>query len=112
MELLHKLTDLRRIEWAQSQHEPGLVYCMVGDEYIVFEVPGGKKAEPVPPSKSVASIVSHCFNVTYLWLAELHGWDTLLALLRQAPMDHERFSRCRKVTLDLPTRVLEKMMET
>jgi hypothetical protein len=85
---------------------------MVGDEYIVFEVRGGEKAEPVRPSEPVAGIVSHCRNVTYLWLEGLHGWDTLLELLRQAPIDHERFIRCRRVTLDLPMRVLERMIET
>jgi hypothetical protein len=110
--LLRKLTDLRKIEWAQSEHEPGFVYCMVGDEYIAFEVRGGKKAEPVRPSEPVAGIVSHCRNVTYLWLEGLHGWNTLLELLRQAPIDHKKFIRCRQVTLDLPTKVLEKMIET
>lgn len=111
MQLLRKLTDMGKIEWAQSEHEPGFVYCMVGDEYIVFEVRGGEKAEPVRPSEPVAGIVSHCRNVTYLWLEGLHGWNTLLELLRQSPVDHERFIRCRRVTLDLPTRVLERMID-
>jgi hypothetical protein len=112
VELLRKLTELGKVEWAQSEHDPGFVYCMIRDEYIVFETRGGERADPVRPTDQVGGIVSHCRNVTYLWLEGLHGWDTLLALLRQAPIDHERFIRCRRVTHDLPTRVLERMMET
>ena len=111
VQLLRKLTNMGRVQWAQSEHERGFVYCMVGDEYIVFEVRGGEKAEPVRPSENVAGIVSHCRNVTYLWLEGLHGWDTLLELVRQAPIDEEGFIRCRRVTHDLPTRVLEKMID-
>ena len=112
VQLLRRLTDMNRIEWAQSEHNPGFVYCMVGDEYFVFEVRGGAKAELVCPNECVAGIVCHCRNVTYLWLEGLHGWNTLLDLLRRAPTNHERFIRCRRVTIDLPTRILEKMLET
>ena len=112
MQLLRELTDMRKIEWVQSEHDPGFVYCMVGEEYIVFEIRGDEKAKPVRPNEKVAGIVSHCRNVTNLWLEGLYGWDTLLTLLRQAPFDHDRFMHCRRVALDLPTKILERMIET
>jgi hypothetical protein len=112
VQLLRKLTNAGRIQWAQSEHEPGIIYCMVDDEFIVFETRGGQKGELMRPSEHIGGIVSHCRNVTYLWLEGLHGWDTILALLRQAPIDNEKFNSCRQATFDLPTRVLEKLIET
>jgi hypothetical protein len=110
LQLLLRLTELGKLEWARSEHEPGFVYCLAGEELIVFELRGGENAAPVDPEQKVAGIVSKCRNVTYLWLEGLQEWDKLLDLLKRAPTNHRAFVSMRKRSHQAPVRVLEGLL--
>jgi len=109
IELLQKLTAAGKLEWARSEQEPGFVFCLAGDELILFELRGGENAAPVEPEGKVAGIVSKCRNVTYLWLEGLHEWDKLLALLKQAPIDNRKLIEIRRRSHESPIHALERM---
>ncbi len=106
-ELLRKLTDSGKLEWAQSKHDVGFVQCWTGEDLIVFEVRGGEKAVHISPSEEVAGMTSNCRNVIYLWLPVTPGWDILVKLLRQAPVDDTRFTQLTRKASDTPIHVLE-----
>ena len=109
VELLQELTAARSVEWVQAKHDPGFVYCLAGRELIVFELQGGTEATPVGPAEHVAGITSKCRNVTYLWLPVSEGWDALLALLREAPVNDGRFSQMKRSTYSSPVEALEAL---
>lgn len=108
VELLTRLTEAGKAEWAQSPIEPGFVYCMAGEDLIVFEV-RGEKAEHVIPSARVHGVHCKCRNVSYLWLEGLNGWDLLLKLLERAPVGHEAFCEMRRRANLFPLRALQAL---
>ena len=110
VQLLRELTDKGKVEWAQED-KPGHVHCMAGEEYITFEVLGADVGHVRPDHDKIAYVAGYCRNVTYFWVPTLREWNMLLELLRQAPIDEGRFGRFRRVTQDLPTRVLERIIE-
>ena len=110
VDLLDELTKSGKLEWAQKENEPGFVYCLASEELIVFELRGGTDGAHVRPSEAIAGIVSRCRNVSYLWLEGINGWDTLLRLLRSAPIDDERFIKMRVSTQEVPVHVLEALV--
>lgn len=113
LRLLRDLTDRGRAEWLQTKHESGFVYCLVdGEELIVFDCRGGTKGhEHVPPSEPLAGVAGEFRNTTYLWLAGLADWDLLLALLKSARIDDERFIECRRIAHWSPVRALQGRLE-
>jgi hypothetical protein len=105
--LLRQLTDKGKVEWAQ-EGKPGYVHCMVGDEHIKFEVLGLDKGHVPADYEKIAYVAGYCHNVTYLWVPFMPDWDSLIELLRQAPVDDGTIGRFDKRTLDLPVKTLER----
>ena len=89
--LLAELTQMGKVEWVRRSADTNYIYCFVGHELIEFRV-FGSGAVPVDPSEEVHGIRGEIRNITFLWLEGLNGWDTLLELLRAAPIDDERCS--------------------
>ena len=110
VELLAELTAARKVEWARSKSEIGFVYCLVREELIVFEVRAGDKANLVDPAEPVTGIVSKCRNVSYLWLEPTPGLNDLLNLLRNAPVNDEKFVQLRKRAHLAPIQALESLL--
>jgi hypothetical protein len=108
--LLRELTDRGKIVWAQSEREPGFVRCMLGEEYIVFNLLG-PKGEPTPPDADVQAIFSDCRNVRYFWMPQETVWADLLELLRRAPVNHKTYVSFWRATIDLPMKILEDMVD-
>jgi len=108
IELLQLLTQNGKAEWAQ-EGKPEHVHCLVGEEYIKFEVLGNDIGHVPPDFDKIAYIAGYCRNATYFWVPVSPGWSTLIELLRQAPIDDERIDRFRKMTLDMPVRALERV---
>lgn len=114
LELLKQLTHAGRVEWLQSVHEPGFIYCLVdGNDLIKFQCMGGEKGDkPVPPTQRLAGVVSQYCNMTYLWVNGLRNWELLMELLRLAKTDEEKFAECRRIAHDAPVRVLKSKLTT
>jgi hypothetical protein len=110
VELIHRLAESKRAQWARSKHEKGFIYCFAGDDLIVFEVRGGANAEPVEPEDGVNGIVAKCRNTTYLWLEPSSGFMTLLDLLKKAPEDEEKFIQFRRRAHAIPLQILEALL--
>jgi hypothetical protein len=110
VQLLRELTDQSKVEWTQEK-EPGHVHCMVGEEYITFEVLSADNGHVRADDDKIAYVASYCRNVTYVWVRGVGNWNTLLDMLQQVPIGDERFSYFRGVTQDLPVRVLERMVQ-
>ena len=106
VELLWQLTIQGGLTWSRSQDDPGFVYCLAGDDLIVFEVRGGQDAELVQPSHDVSGIVSKCRNVSFLWLEGLHGWNRLIELLIKAPDDDSKVTRMKRKAQLFPLQAL------
>jgi len=83
----------------------------VGEDCIHFEVLGLDKGHVPPDYDKIAYVASHCRNVTYVWVRlspTATDWDTLIELLRKAPVDVKKITRFRKASLDLPIKTLER----
>ena len=87
---LEKLTRLKRARWVRSATEPGLVFCRVCDEVIVFEASNGQP-DPVDPDGEVGGIVSKFRNWTCLWLTPLEEGQKMLGLLRKAEINDQKY---------------------
>jgi len=109
VDLLKTLTVGGKVEWARASHEPGFVYALAHDEYIVFELRGGQNAKLVTPDSDVAGIVCKCRNVTYLWLQPNDGFVDLLHLLQDSPIDDAKFLDIRKRAYYSPVKALEAL---
>ncbi len=109
VELLAALTKSGKVEWARSKSEIGFVYCLAGEELIVFEV-RGDGGGPADPADNVTGVVSKCRNVSYLWLEPTPGLSDLLKLLRHAPMDEQGFVQFRKRAHLAPIQILESLL--
>ncbi len=111
VKLLAKLTDAGQAKWTQTENDPGYVYCLVRNELIKFEVRGNETADYIRPSEDVAGIYTEYRNTCYLWLEGLWGWDSLLSLLRDAPIDDEAYKYFLQVTENAVVQVLESFLK-
>jgi hypothetical protein len=109
VELLATATESGKVEWARSKTEIGFVYCLAREELIVFEVRGGD-GRPADATDNVTGVVGKCRNVSYLWLEPTPGLNDLLKLLRQAPVDEQKFVQFRRRAHSAPLRVLESLL--
>jgi hypothetical protein len=108
--LLRQLTTAGLAEWAQSD-EPGFVHCLLGDDLLTMELLGGADADHVHADDEVDGIKLNFRNIRYLFLTPTEDGQELLALVRQAPKDRERFyalyKTARKHQLDILRRLTE-----
>ena len=111
LELLCQLTKSGHAIWAQSRSDPGFVYCLAGQDLIVFEVRSGTDAALVCVSqRGISGIVAKCRNVSFLWLEGVEGWSDLVKLLYEAPDDEKEFIKMRRVAQQFPVLALEALL--
>ena len=109
VKLLATLTKTGKLEWARSEIEIGFVYCLAGNELIIFEV-RGSDGRPADPKDKVTGVLSKCRNVSYLWLEPTPGLSNLLKLLRHANVHSDGFGRLRRRAHLAPVQALEALL--
>jgi hypothetical protein len=106
--LLAELTASGKVEWVRKSADINFVFCFAGHELVEFQL-FGSEAAPVEPSEEIHGIRSEVRNITFLWLEGLDGWDTLLELLRAAPIDDERYATLYQGSVRMALEGIEKL---
>jgi hypothetical protein len=98
IEALRDLTERGKAEWIRQTSDPGYVHCLVGGEWIKFEIHCGEPVEINHPTsaESIAGVGGTYRNVGLLWLPSTRNWNVLVKLLFNAPANDERYAELRK----------------
>jgi hypothetical protein len=90
--LLKTLTHQEKVKWFRRTVDPGFVYCVVNGELMQFETYGADGAAALP-SSAIYGIGAHIRNLAWLWLEGSEEWESLLDLLRRAPVDDKAWPK-------------------
>jgi hypothetical protein len=83
---------------------------LAGSELIVFEIRGGGGDHLVDPTEEVNGIVCRCRNISYIWLEASADWNTILSMMRKAPIDETKFDDLRKIGYGSVVALLESLL--
>jgi hypothetical protein len=90
--ILSGATAAGRAQWVRRTPDLEFTYCFLAGELLVFTT-YGDDAAPAAPTERLHGVTATVRNIQLLWLEGLNGWDDLLAMLRAAPVDDERYAR-------------------